>query len=102
MLIIVGLVVAVLLLAISSAILRSLAKEESAPSAPAAWTQLVDESIAHADVQLRLDIVERLAIVDSSWSRDILHRARKQERDRTVLTAIERALEVTTLPNRAP
>ena len=92
-LIVVALVVAVLLLAISSAILRSLAKEEAAEGVPPSWTQLVDESLVQADAQLRLDIVERLAIVNSSWSRDVLHQAKKQERNQTVRSAIELALE---------
>lgn len=92
-LIVVALLVAVLLLAISSAILRSLAKEEAAEAAPASWTQLVDESLGQADTQLRLDVVERLAIVNNSWSREVLQEAKKQERDQTVRSAIELALE---------
>lgn len=92
-LIVVALLVAVLLLAISSAILRSLAKEEATEAAAGSWTQLVDESLVQADAQLRLDIVERLAIVNSAWSRDILDRAKQQERDQTVRSAIELALE---------
>lgn len=90
--IVIGVVVGLLLLGISSAIMRSLREERAAELPAAAWTQLVDESLIDADARLRLDIVERLAIVNSQWSRDILERAKKQERDSSVRSAIELAL----------
>ena len=90
--IVIGIVVGLLLLGISSAILRSLREEQAHVPSSAHWTQLVDESLTDADAQLRLDIIERLAIVNTPWSRDILERASKQERDANVRTAIETAL----------
>lgn len=86
-------VVGVLLLAISSAILRSVREEEAREKASPAWPQLVDESLADADAQLRLDVVERLSIVDSEWSRAILERAKSEEADPQVRSAIELALQ---------
>ena len=90
--IVIGIVVGLLLLGISSAILRSLREEQTHLPPAEHWTQLVDESLGQADVQLRLDIVERLEIVNSPWSREILARASKQERDPGVRAAIENAL----------
>lgn len=90
----VAFVVGLLLLAISSAMMRSV-REETAPAhSSLAWPQLVDDSLGSADVQLRLDMVERLSIVNSAWSRDVLERARLEEADPRVRSAIELALEV--------
>jgi hypothetical protein len=83
--------VGLLLLAISSAMFRSLREEVPVP-ARAAWPSLVDDSLADADAALRLDMVERLAIVNSPWSRDVLERANTEERDARVRAAIETAL----------
>ena len=89
----VAFVVGLLLLAISSAMMRSV-REEAAPAQPSlAWPQLVDESLGGADVQLRLDMIERLSIVNSEWSRGVLERARAEEADARVRSAIELALE---------
>lgn len=84
-------VVGVLLIGISSAMLRSL-REQPAPPPPT-WPQLVDDSLRSADVRLRLDMVERLSIVNSGWSRDVLERAKAEETDPRVRSAIELALE---------
>jgi hypothetical protein len=83
--------VGLLLLAISSAMFRSL-REETPVLARAAWPKLVDDSLADADVTLRLDVIERLSIVNSEWSRDVLERANAEERDARVRAAIEAAL----------
>ena len=91
--IVIGVVVGLLLLGISSAIMRSLREEQEAAPSAVQWTQLVDESLLDADTQLRLDIVERLSIVNNDWSRSILERAQAQERDASVRTAIALALE---------
>lgn len=85
--------VGLLLLTISSAMMRSLREEPPAKPAANSWTRLVDDSLAAADVPLRLDMVERLSIVDSPWSRDILERARAQESDPNVRSAIDLALQ---------
>lgn len=83
--------VGLLLLAISSAMMRT-RREEVAVQSRAAWPALVDDSLADADVPLRLDVIERLSIVNSEWSRDVLHRAKAEERDARVRAAIETAL----------
>jgi hypothetical protein len=84
-------VVGLLLLGISSAMLRSV-REESGAQPRASWPRLVDESLNGADAQLRLDMVERLAIVGSDWSRGVLERAQAEETDPQVRSAIELAL----------
>lgn len=86
-------VIGVLLLAISSAMMRSLREEAHVPPT-VAWPQLVDESLSGADPQLRLDVVERLRIVHNEWSREILERARDEESDAAVRSAIESALKL--------
>lgn len=89
----VAFVVGLLLIAISSAMMRSV-REETAPAQPSlAWPQLVDDSLSGADVQLRLDMVERLSIVNTQWSRGVLERARTEEADPRVRSAIELALQ---------
>lgn len=88
--IVVAFVIGVLLFSTGTAILRSL--QEESPAAAPSWPRLVDDSLERADVQLRLDIVERLAIVESDWSRDILERARSEESDARVRSAIDLAL----------
>lgn len=84
-------VVGVLLLGISSAMLRSVSAEPRAQSLT--WLRLVDESLGNADVQLRLDMIERLAIVNSAWSRDVLQRAQDEETNASVRSAIDLALQ---------
>lgn len=83
--------VGLLLFGIGTAILRTLHEEH--PAAPSVqWPQLVDESLAGADAQLRLDMVERLSIIDTQWSRGVLERARAEDPDEAVRSAIELAL----------
>lgn len=83
-------VIGVLLLAISSAMMRS-AREESAQK-PVTWPQMVDESFGETDAPLRLEMVERLGILDTEWSRGILQQAQQQEPDPQVRSAIDLAL----------
>lgn len=85
--------VGVLLFGISAAMLRS-ARKASEPAAPAPlqWPLLVDDELRDADATLRADLVARLAVVDSAWSRDVLQRAREEERDPQVAAAIAGAL----------
>jgi hypothetical protein len=86
------LAVGVLLIGISAALLRSVRQEGPAPSR-VAWPQLVDESLANADLQLRLDMIERLSIVNSEWSRGVLERARDEDPDDAVRSAVSLALQ---------
>jgi hypothetical protein len=84
-------VIGLLLLGISSAILRSL--REVPPSPKVSWPQLIDDSLTKADVQLRLDMIERLSIIDSEWSREVLERARQEDPDEGVRSAVDLALQ---------
>lgn len=87
-------VVGLLLFGIGSSMLRSAKHEAAAPAKPFTpqWPTLIDDALSEADKPLRLDMIERLSIVRSDWSRDILARARAQERDPDVLSAIDIAL----------
>lgn len=88
----VAFVVGLLLLGISSAMLRSV--REETPAEPAiSWPRLIDDSLSGAGVQLRLDMIERLSIVNSEWSRGILQRAQVEETDPSVRGAIDLALD---------
>ena len=84
-------VIGVLLLAISSAMMRSLRQE--APPPAVSWPQLVDESLTQTDAALRMDMVERLRIVHTEWSTGVLEQARREEPDAAVRAAIERSLQ---------
>lgn len=103
----VAFVVGLLLFGISSSMLRSARATAPAPAAaepappPAAvpvvvprptWTGLVDDELLDADRDLRLDMIERLSIVRSEWSRGVLQRAHSEERDPDLLAAIDRGL----------
>ncbi len=90
--IIVVFVVGLLLIGISSAMMRSLREETPEGVAPT-WPRLVDDSLSDANAQLRIDMIERLRIVDSAWSRDVLERAKAEEADPAVRSAIELALD---------
>lgn len=72
--------VGLLLFGIGSAMLRTL-REEQKPSHRVTWPQLVDDSLANADAQLRLDMIQRLSIIDTEWSRGILKRAQAEDPD---------------------
>lgn len=82
-------VVGLLLLGIGSSTLR---KARAAAANTARWPQLVDDGLAGADKPLRADMIDRLSIVDSEWSRRVLQRARDEERDPELVTAIDAAL----------
>ncbi len=84
-------VVGLLLLGIGSSMLR---KARATATNAARWPQLVDDGLAGADKSLRADMIDRLSIVDSEWSRHVLHRARDEERDPELVAAINAALSV--------
>ncbi|MFN2449078.1 MAG: hypothetical protein ABR508_04690 [Candidatus Baltobacteraceae bacterium] len=81
-------VTGVLLFGIGSSLLRSV---DRAPKGPH-WPKLIDESIESPDTQVRRDLIERLILVSSPWSRHILESAQHEERDPELLTAIRSAL----------
>lgn len=73
--------VGLLLFGIGTAMLRTAREEQKPIRARVTWPELVDESLADADAQLRADMIERLRIVDTEWSRSVLERARAEEPD---------------------
>jgi|GEM_PF-2621816 len=87
----VTLAVALLLLGIGLA-MRHSSRAARRRTVRVSWPGLVDEGLVHADTRTRVDIIERLQLVDSEWSRGILERARVEERDESVQAAIEAAL----------
>ena len=94
----VAFVVGLLLFGISSSMLRSTRATVPPAEVPVAaphpaWTRSIDETLLDADRDLRLDMIERLSIVRSEWSREILQRAQSEERDPDLLAAIDRALQ---------
>lgn len=84
-------VLGLLLFGIGSAMLRSARRAHHEAAGPR-WPKLIDESLEGADKRLRLDMIDRLSILRTSWSRDVLQRARNEEVDPDVLSAIEAAL----------
>lgn len=58
------------------------------------WTQDVANSDEAFGAELRLDMIERLAMVGQEWCVDVLRRAREEETDLIVADAVERALIV--------
>jgi len=71
---------------VSSAMLRSAGRRQMT------WPRLVDEDLANADAAMRLEMVERLALVGGEWSRGVLERALSEEDDIRVRAAIEASL----------
>jgi hypothetical protein len=67
-------------------------RESRAASAGVTWPRLVDEELSRVDAGVRLDMVERLGIVNTEWSREILKRALTEETDERITHAIRAAL----------
>ena len=87
-----GFVVGLLLFGVSTAMLRKYPREEKASAAGIAWPRLVDERLGNVDQSFRLDMIERLSIVRSEWSRTVLQQAKDEEDDPEMRAAIENAL----------
>ena len=85
---IVVLVAGVVLFGLSSFMLRSLERK----AAPPAWPALIDETLSGADTDQRRDLIERLGMVESPWSRETLSAALADERDPELRSLIERSL----------
>lgn len=64
---------------------------DRAPSPPQ-WPTLVDETLTDAGVEQRRDMIERLALVGSPWSRSVLERALDDERDESIRALIRSSL----------
>jgi hypothetical protein len=90
-------VAGLLLFGVGTALSKRPVPAAAGPPAPVTreeitWPALVDDSLHDSNQTMRLEMIERLALVDTPWSREILERARAQERDPSALEAIERAL----------
>jgi hypothetical protein len=90
-----------LLFGIGTAMLRSTREAPQSGGQPAPqiaqvqqpkWPCLVDETLTQTDAPLRIDMIERLALLGNTWSRDVLQQAEAEERDPAVRRAIETAL----------
>ena len=66
--------------------------EPLAPALP--WTHVVAETDEELDPAMRLDIIERLAMVGAPWCIDALNAAVRDERDESLRDAADRALLV--------
>lgn len=64
------------------------------PAAAITWTRAVSGTDDSLPWELRLDLIERLAIVGQPWCADTLTRALAEETDPVVLDAADRALLV--------
>ncbi|MBV9270436.1 MAG: hypothetical protein JO165_05035 [Candidatus Eremiobacteraeota bacterium] len=60
------------------------------------WPRLVDEALADADLDQRIEMIERLGIVRSAWACDVLQTAQREESDPRATRALERALSAAT------
>ena len=88
--------VGLLLYGIGIAIARSAHEERhpksAAPATAIDWPQLIDETLIDAPDDLRLRMIERLALLETPWSQYVLERATEQESDPALTAAIERAM----------
>ena len=64
----------------------------SAESGRVTWPVLVDGTLSSVDLDQRIEMISRLAIVRSSWARDVLLRAQREETDARAKSALEKAL----------
>ena len=75
-----------------------LARHQPLPSAqipaPLHWTRAVTDSEEELSTAMRLDLIERLAIVGAGWCVDALNAALEEESDPVVREAADRALLV--------
>ncbi len=56
------------------------------------WPKLIDDSIEDADEGLRRDMIDRLSLVPSEWSRGVLQQALAEERDPALRSLIQSTL----------
>lgn len=82
--------VGLLLFAIGTALVRS-AREPAA--ARIEWPALIDPELGELESSVRLELIERLALVGTNWSAHVLDRAAHEERDPALREAIARALD---------
>ncbi len=72
--------------------MRASNRRDKLGAANVSWPELVDDDIQETDAGVRLEMVERLAMVPGAWSRGVLEQAQREEREAGVRSAIDRAL----------
>lgn len=88
LIIVIALVTGVLLFGVGTAIMRTADGKEKT----ARWPSLVDGDFVDTDVATRRDLIQRLALIDSDWSRGVLETALRQEREPELRDLIESSL----------
>ncbi|HET7814890.1 MAG TPA: hypothetical protein VFL13_11005 [Candidatus Baltobacteraceae bacterium] len=86
--IVIAFVTGVLLFGVGTAIMRTADGKEKT----ARWPVLVDDDLVETDVATRRDLIQRLAMIDSEWSRGVLETALRQEREPELRELIETTL----------
>ena len=76
----------------SRRVIAEKAQRETAHSAQVTWPQLVDETLGEIEAPVRLDMIERLSLVNTVWSRGVLQRALEEERDPEIVSALRATL----------
>lgn len=76
----------------SRRVIAEKAQRETARSAQVTWPQLVDETLGEIEAPVRLDMIERLSLVNTVWSRGVLQRALEEERDEEIVRALRATL----------
>jgi hypothetical protein len=66
--------------------------KSSGESGRITWPVLVDDTLSAVDLDQRIEMISRLAIVRSAWARDVLVRAQREETDPRAKAALEQAL----------
>jgi len=59
---------------------------------PVKWPLLVDDSLTDVDVDQRIEMIGRLAVVRTAWARNVLQQAQREETDARAKEAVEAAL----------
>lgn len=76
--------------------LGSVARRKQAPPQASqkrvTWPRLVDDSLGNLDLDQRIEMIGRLGIIRSSWSRGVLAQAQREESDVRAKAAIGDAL----------
>jgi len=76
----------------SRRVIAEKAQREPAHSEQVTWPQLIDETLGEVEAPVRLDMIERLSIVNSAWSRGVLQRALEEERDEEIVRVLRATL----------
>lgn len=76
----------------SRRVIAEKAQRESGHASAVTWPQLVDETLGDVETPVRLDMIERLSLVNTVWSRGVLERALEEERDPEIVRVLRATL----------